>query len=182
MPATITRYTTTAITLHWLMALLIVATFSLGVTMTDIPGVTPTKLKYFNWHKWLGVTVLGFATVRAVWRLTHAAPSLPTSVPVWQRHISALTHGLLYLLIFAVPISGYLYSLASGFKVVYLGVLPLPVVMDASPALKPILLAVHYWLNVSLLVLVLLHVAAALKHHFWERDTVLLRMLPWRKS
>lgn len=180
MPASV-RYTATAIALHWLMAVLIVAAFLLGVTMTDIPGITPTKLKYFNWHKWLGVTVLGLAALRLLWRLTHAAPPLPAAVPGWQRRVSALTHLLLYLLIFAVPVSGYFYSLASGFKVVYLGLVPLPVLIGPDPELKTLLKAVHYWLNMGLAALVSLHVAAALKHHFLERDTVLLRMLPFTR-
>jgi cytochrome b561 len=182
MQANIERYSGGAILLHWLIALLIVGTFFLGVTMTDIPGVTPTKLKYFNWHKWLGVTVLGFAVLRALWRITHAAPPLPAGIPRWQHQVSAATHLLLYVFIFAVPLSGYFYSLAAGFKVVYLGMFPLPVLIDANPELKPVLKALHYWLNMSMAALVALHVAAAFKHHFIDRDDVLRRMLPILKK
>ena len=70
------RYTLTAIALHWLMAILIIAAFLLGLTMVDIPGLTPTKLKYFSWHKWLGVTVFGLACLRLLWALGHPAPAL----------------------------------------------------------------------------------------------------------
>lgn len=174
----IEKYTSTAIALHWLMAVLIVGTFFLGLTMADMPGITPTKLKYFNWHKWLGVTIFLLAVLRALWRLTHPAPPLPSGIPQWQKLVSAMTHSLLYVLIFAVPLSGYFYSLAAGFKVVYLGVLPLPVLMDANPELKPIFKEVHVWLNMGMAALVALHVGAALKHHFFDRDTVLRRMLP----
>jgi cytochrome b561 len=173
-----TRYTTTAIVLHWLMAILIVAAFALGVTMVDIPGLTPTKLKYFSWHKWLGITVLGLACARLAWRLTHRAPLYPISMPQWQQKAAGALHGLLYLLIFAVPLSGYFYSLSAGVPVVYLGIIPLPVLMDADPALKPILKQVHYALNVTLLAAFCLHLLAALKHHFIDRDGVLERMLP----
>lgn len=172
------RYTTTAIALHWLIALLIICSFSLGVTMVDIPGITPTKLKYFSWHKWIGITVFGLACARLIWRLTHPSPAYPCSMPAWQKKSAHLLHGLLYVLIFAVPVSGYFYSLAAGVPVVYLGVIPLPVFIEANHAWKPLLKEIHFALNMTLLPAVGLHVAAALKHHFIHRDGVLQRMLP----
>src|SRR3954447_20869397 len=99
------RYPKIAILLHWLIALLIVCAFALGVTMTDIPGITPTKLKYFSWHKWIGVTVLGLACARLSWRLTHAAPAYPDTMAAWQKKAASGLHHLLYILIFAVPVS-----------------------------------------------------------------------------
>ncbi len=164
--------------LHWLTALLIVSGFALGVTMVDIPGLTPTKLKYFSWHKWIGITVLGLACVRLLWRLTHPAPAYPDAMPAWQKKAASGLHHLLYVLIFAVPISGYFYSLAAGVPVVYLGVIPLPVLIESNQELKPILKTVHYILNMTLLAGVGLHVLAALKHHFIDRDGLLKRMLP----
>lgn len=175
-----TRYTRTAIALHWLIALLIIATFFLGLTMVDMPGITPTKLKYFNWHKWMGVTVLALAVLRLLWRLTHAAPSLPETMAKWQRLAAECGHLGLYALMFAVPLSGYFYSLAAGFKVVYLGLFPLPVLIDKNPDLKPILETLHQVLAWGLAALVTVHVLAALKHHFVDRDDILKRMLPWR--
>lgn len=172
------RYTKTAVLLHWLIALLVVAGFALGITMVDIPGLTPTKLKYFSWHKWLGVTVLGLACLRLLWRLTHPAPAYPQSMPEWQKKSAGALHGLLYFLIFAVPLSGYFYSLAAGVPVVYLGIVPLPVLIDADQELKPILKQVHYVLTMSLLASVVLHVLAALKHLLIDRDGVFKRMLP----
>jgi len=172
------KYTKTAIALHWMIALLIIAAFALGVIMTDIPGFTPAKLKYFSWHKWLGVTVLALAAVRLLWRLSHAAPALPAGMPDWQVKVSDLMHGALYLLMFAVPLTGYFYTLAAGVPVTYLGLLPLPVLIEPNPELKPLLKAVHYWLNMGMLGAVALHVAAALKHQFIDRDGVLKRMLP----
>jgi cytochrome b561 len=94
-----------------------------------------------------------------------------------QRAASGL-HWLMYFLIFAIPISGYFYSLAAGIPVVYLGVIPLPVLIDPNPQWKPVLKEVHYVLNMILLGGVIVHVAAALKHHFIDRDGVLKRMLP----
>src|SRR6476661_6165574 len=79
------RYTTTAIVFHWLIAVLIVGAFTLGLVMTDIPGFSPTKLRYYSWHKWAGVTVLLLAALRLLWRLTHRPPALPDAMPAWQR-------------------------------------------------------------------------------------------------
>jgi cytochrome b561 len=164
--------------LHWLIALLIVCAFALGVTMVDIPGITPAKLKYFSWHKWLGITVLGLACLRLLWRLTHTAPPYPAGMPVLQQRAASGLHALLYMLIFTVPVSGYFYSLAAGVPVVYLGVLPLPVLIEPNPEWKPILKQVHYSFNMTLLACVIVHVLAALKHQFIDRDGVLKRMLP----
>ncbi len=174
------RYTTTAMVFHWLIALLIIGAFSMGLVMTDIPGITPTKLKYYSWHKWAGVTILALATIRLLWRLTHPAPPYPATMPGWQKNTANGLHSLLYLLMFAVPLSGYLYTLSAGIPVVYFGLFQLPVIIEPDPELKPVLKAVHYWLNMTLAACVALHVAAALKHQFIDRDGVLKRMLPGR--
>ncbi len=171
------RYDLVAVSLHWLMAALIVAAFALGVVMVDIPGLTPTKLRYFSWHKWLGVTVLGMVALRLLWRLRHGTPR-PVEMPAWQKRAATLIHLMLYALMFAVPLSGYLYSLAAGVPVVYLGVLPLPVLIGPDPVLKPVLKEVHEVLVYTMLVFVLVHVAAAIKHQWVDRDGLLRRMLP----
>jgi cytochrome b561 len=164
--------------LHWLMAMLIVAGFALGVTMVDIPGLTPTKLKYYSWHKWLGVTVLALACARLLWRLFHPAPPHPATMPGWQKKAASASHTLLYLLMLAVPLSGYFYTLALGVPVVYLGLIELPVLIGRDPSLKPALQLLHYTLNMILLGVVGLHFIAALKHHFIDRDGIFKRILP----
>jgi cytochrome b561 len=172
------RYTHTAMLFHWLIAVLIIGTFTMGLVMTDIPGLTPTKLKYFSWHKWAGVTVLALAALRLLWRLQNGPPPYPAAMPAWQQTAAHRLHALLYILIFAVPLSGYLYTLAAGVPVVYFGLFKLPVLIGPNPALKPVLQAVHFWLNMILAGAVGLHVAAALKHQFVDRDGILKRMLP----
>jgi cytochrome b561 len=171
------RYTTPAIIFHWLVALMIIGAFSMGLVMTEM-SLSPTKLKYYSWHKWAGVTILAIATLRLLWRLSHPAPPYPASMPAWQKSGANVLHGLLYALMFAVPISGYFYTLSAGFPVVYFGLFELPVLIDKNEALKPILKGVHFWLNMTLASAVALHVAAALKHQFIDRDGVLKRMLP----
>lgn len=176
------RYTTTAIVLHWLIALLIVGTFTLGLVMTDIPGLTPAKLRYYSWHKWAGVTVLALAALRLLWRARRGAPAYPPSMPAWQQRAAHGLHALLYVLMVAVPVSGYFYTLAAGVPVVYLGLVKLPVLIAPDPALKPLLKALHYWLDMTLAGVVGLHVAAALKHLLLDRDGIMQRMLPFSTS
>ena len=176
------RYTTPAIVLHWLLAILIIGAFTMGLVMTDIPGLTPTKLKYYSWHKWAGVTVLGLATLRLLWRLANHPPAYADAMPDWQRGAAHGLHWLLYLLMFAVPLSGYFYSLASGIPVVYFGVVELPVLIGPDPALKAVLKGTHYWLNMLLAALVGLHVLAAFKHLVVDRDGVMQRMLPFPRT
>ena len=172
------RYTIPAIVLHWLIALLIIGTFTLGLVMTDIPGITPTKLKYFNWHKWAGVTVLALAALRLLWRLFRHPPAYADAMPAWQRGASHGLHWLLYLLMFAVPLSGYFYSLAVGVPVVFFGIVELPVLIGPDPVLKPVLKGLHYWLNMLMAACVGMHLAAALKHQFIDRHPIMRRMLP----
>ncbi|MES2296840.1 MAG: cytochrome b [Pseudomonadota bacterium] len=172
------RYTSTAIVLHWTIALLIVSGFTLGLIMTDMPGLTPTKLNYYAWHKWIGVTVLALAAVRLLWRLKNGAPAYPASMPAWQKQAAQGLHGMLYLLMFAVPLSGYFYTLAAGIPVVYLKLVKLPVLIDANPELKPVLKELHFWLVMTLAALVGAHAMAALKHLFVDRDGIMQRMLP----
>lgn len=172
------RYTKTAILLHWLMALLIVSGFALGLIMTEMHGISPTKLKYYSWHKWLGVTVFGLACVRLLWRQLNAPPPHSAGMPAWQKRAADGVHILLYVLLFALPVSGYLYSLAAGVPVVYLGLFPLPVLMAPNPEFKPILKELHFVLSMTLAAAVAVHALAALKHHFIDRDGVLKRMLP----
>ena len=172
-------YTRTAITLHWLVALLILATLPLGLAMTEL-ALSPLKLKLYAWHKWIGVTVFGLAVLRLAWRLAYPAPP-PAHMPAWQRRAAAVLHGLLYVLILVVPLSGWLMSSAKGFQTVYLGLLPIPDLLAKDEALGEVLQGVHAWLNYTLVALLVLHVAAALKHHLIDRDDVLARMLPGLK-
>ena len=172
-------YAKPAIAMHWIVALLIFAAFGLGLYMTDIPGFTPTKLKLFSYHKWIGITVLIFAVLRVLWRLTHPAPAPVPGMPKWQRAAAEAAHVGLYLLILAVPLTGYLLSVAAGVKVVYLGLWELPMPFDKSDALKDIFGMAHEWLNWTMAAIVVVHILAALKHHVVDRDGTLRRMMPF---
>ena len=177
-PSSDRRYGRVAIALHWLVAIAILGSFSVGLYMADLP-LSPQKLKLYSWHKWAGVTIFLFVVVRLGWRLLHRPPELPVGMPAWQHAVAAATHVLLYLLMFAVPITGWLMSSAKGFQTVYFGVLPLPDLLVKNEELGDLLKEVHTLLNFSMAALVLAHLGAALKHHFIDRDDVLARMLPF---
>lgn len=169
------RYTPPAVVLHWLIALLIFVAFPLGVYMHELP-LSPAKLQLYSYHKWIGITVLLLAGLRVGWRLAHPPPALPFPLPRWQRATSRAVHGLLYLLILAIPLSGWLMSSARGFQTVWFGVLPLPDLVAKDRALGEALGNVHGFLNYTMLVLVVLHVAAAARHHVQKGRTFLRRM------
>ncbi len=176
------RYDAIAIAFHWLLALAIAGSLGVGFYMSDLP-FSPQRLRLFNWHKWAGITILALSALRLLWRLAHPAPPLPAAVlaamPAWQRHAHHATHALLYAAFFAVPLSGWAYSSAAGFPVVWFGVWPLPdwVAVDkpfADALLKPL----HHALAFALAALVVLHVAAALKHQLVDRDGLFWRIWP----
>jgi cytochrome b561 len=172
-------YSRTARTLHWLAALLIVTGFALGLYMTDLE-FSPDKLRYYAWHKWLGITVFLLAVVRLAWRAAHPAPALPEAMPRWQRQAATAAHVLLYGLMLAIPVSGWIYSSATGVSVTYLNLVDLPNLVPKDREWAKTLLVVHQTLNYLLAAVVTVHVAAALKHHFLDRDDILARMLPGR--
>lgn len=173
-----TGYSTIAISLHWLVFALILANWTLGIYMVDLP-LSPQKLKAFSWHKWLGVTIFLIVAFRLAWRASHTPPPLPDSMTQWQRKASGLSHFLIYLLTVLIPLSGWLYSSASGVPTVYLGWLQLPDLVDKNKQIAALLKIVHISLNSGLFILVCAHVGAALKHHFLDRDELLARMLPF---
>ncbi|MFZ5566602.1 MAG: cytochrome b [Pseudomonadota bacterium] len=178
------RYTPTAIALHWLLALLLLGMFVVGLYMTSLP-FSPQRLRLYNWHKWAGIVVLTLSFLRLLWRLSHRPPALPDAVlavmPAWQRYAHHATHGALYVLFFAIPLLGWAYSSAAGFPIVVFGVLPLPDFMPVDKALAEALKPWHGYAAYALAALVVLHVAAALKHQFVDRDSLLTRMLPGRR-
>lgn len=170
------RYSIPAMMLHWLVALLIIANFSLGSYMPDLP-LSPQKLQLFSYHKWIGITILLLFFFRVAVRLKFKPPAL-LPAPAWQHKAADYTHGLLYLLMLAIPLTGWMMSSAKGFPVVYFGVLPLPDLVAKNKELGEFLKGVHWALNLGLFLLVGMHVAAALKHHLIDRDDTLRRMLP----
>jgi cytochrome b561 len=159
------------------MLALYATTIPLGLYMTELPlGIQ--KLKLYALHKSIGLTLLGLAVLRLGWRATERRPETPP-MPAWQRRGAAVTHGLLYALMFAVPITGWLFNSAAGFPLQWFGLANLPALGPADPSLKAIAHHLHVggvWL---LVVLAAIHAVAAIKHHFVDRDRTLALMVPW---
>ena len=173
------HYTRAAITLHWVGAGLILAGLVVGWTMTEMP-ISPQRLKVYNYHKWLGVTVLALALLRLVVRIARPPPAPPPMAP-WQRLAARGGHWMLYVLMLVVPLAGWVYSNAAGYPVVYLGKLPLPNLVGPDKGLAALWVEIHGSLAAALAVVAGLHVLAALQHHFIARDNTMRRMLTWRR-
>ena len=172
-----THYTATAKFFHWLMTVLLFGLLALGFYMSELP-FSPQKLQFYSWHKWAGVTAFLLVCLRLLWRLKNPPPPLPESMPKVMQSAAHAGHFALYVLMFAMPLSGWLMSSAKGFQTVYFGVLPIPDLIDKNKELGQLLGEVHETLAWLLIVLVAGHIAAALKHHFIDKDDVLIRMSP----
>jgi cytochrome b561 len=178
------RYTLTAVVLHWLLGAALLGMIAVGAYMSDLP-FSPQRLKLYNWHKWAGISILVLSALRLVWRLTHRPPALPLAVeaamPAWQRMAFHVTHHGLYALFFIVPLLGWAYTSAAGFSVVLFGVLPLPDFVPADKALAELIKPWHGASAFLMLGLIAAHVGAALKHQWIDRDGLIGRMLPFNR-
>jgi cytochrome b561 len=169
------RYTRTAIVLHWLIALLVIAQFAWGWWMQGIPKQPPgVRAEAFNLHKSVGLTILALMVVRILWRLGHRPPRLPP-MPPWQVWAARVTHGVLYAMLVIHPLAGYLGSEFSGYPVKYFG-MTLPSWAGKNVALKDLLSVVHLATSWVIAAAVALHLAGALKHAVLDRDGLLARM------
>jgi cytochrome b561 len=166
---------------HWLIMVLIVAIAIVGLTMDELPR-TPKYFWVYTAHKSLGLTVLALALLRLGWRLYAGAPPPVAGSPRWQERIASVTHWALYALLFAMPLSGWLYDSASGLRPLrWFGLAEVPKLVAPDSALADGAHDAHELLFLVLLGLVVLHAAAALYHHLFLRDATLQRMLPGRR-
>lgn len=162
--------------LHWLIVALLIAQYAVAWTMPDIHrGTVPDRL--INLHMSLGITVLVLAVLRLVWRLLYPVPLLSDNVPLWQQWAARTSHALLYLVLFAMPLLGWVAASGRGWTIDVWGT-SVPRLIAPAPGLAGTIGDYHTDLSYVLLALVALHVLAALYHHFWLRDRVFFRMLP----
>lgn len=175
------RYTRTARTLHWLLAVMLFGMFILGFYMEGLP-LSPNKLKLYSWHKWSGVTIFLLVLVRLAWRVTHRPPPLPAHMSPLTRFAAHAGHAALYVLMLAIPLSGWLMSSAMGIQTVWFGVVPLPDLVAKNQQLGDFFQATHVNLNLLFIAMLAGHIGMALKHHYIDRDGTMNRMLPGKQA
>ncbi|CAG9189235.1 Cytochrome b [Paraburkholderia sabiae] len=186
-PAHASRYTRTAMILHWLIAVLIIVNVVLGLSADSLPDdwVRPV----IDTHKSIGITVLGLALLRVLWRASHRPPALPREFPSWERMAAHVAHFLLYFLMIALPLSGWMHDsawkAAATHPMHLFGVIPFPrigLIMNLDPAVKEPLHdrfgMLHTYLGYALYALLAMHIGGALKHELLDRHSVIKRMVP----
>jgi cytochrome b561 len=172
-------YTPTQKGLHWLMAALIIGMVASGWIMADLL-TPPFKYQVYAIHKATGLLVLAFLGVRLFVRLTKGVPN-PLPAPKAQLVVADVTHGLIYALMFLMPLTGWLMSSAGGYPITFYGLFTVPPLMGENKVFGAAMNELHGLGMWAFIVLVTLHATAALKHHFVDKDATLVRMLPlWR--
>ncbi len=181
------KYTRTAMALHWLIALGMIINIILVWLVDSVPDGAVRPM--IDTHKSIGITVLGLGVLRLLWRLAHRPPPLPAHYPRWERHAAHAVHIMLYALIFALPISGWLHDsawkAAAENPMALFGLVPWPRIgfimaldPDTRETLHGLFGQIHSVFGYALYGLFALHVAGALKHEFWDKEPELRRMLP----
>jgi cytochrome b561 len=178
---TVNSYGSVAKFLHWLIFLLIATLLVIGFLMTGMEN-SPDKFKIYGIHKSVGIIVLLTVILRLLWKAINIYPPLPDTLSKWDKLAAHAGHALLYVLIIAMPLSGWLMSSASGFSVSVFGWFILPDLIAPDKELGKQLRDNHGWLAYAIIVMVSLHVIAALLHHFYFKNNVLRRMLPFAKA
>jgi len=176
---TVDRYGALAQLLHWTIVALIIVQFVLAAIADDLPAGLE-KLAVLARHKSVGITILGLAILRLIWRLFNPPPALPSPMAAWQRISARATHIALYALLFCQPLTGWLMSSAKNYPVSWFGLVALPDLIEPAENRFDLLHEAHEVGATLIIVLAVLHAPAALTHHFVDRDDVLRRMLPLR--
>jgi len=168
--------------LHWIIVLLIILQWVIAERASQLPPRSLAVLQALWWHKSFGITVLMLAIIRLAWRWMNPVPDLAAETRPWERVLARISHVLLYALIFAMPLTGWMMSSAHSYSVSWFGLFQLPDLVAPDPELSERLEALHHLLFNVLVAVAALHVAGALKHHFIDRNDVLRRMLPFARS
>jgi len=162
---------------HWLIVLLIISQWVIAERADELKGLA--KLEALAWHKSFGMTVLMLAVLRLLWRLMNQTPELATETKPWERMLANISHLLLYALIFAMPLTGWMMSSAKNYPVSWFKLFQFPDLVAPAEQTFHQMHDLHHLLFNVLVGVALLHVAGALKHHFIDRNDVLKRMLPF---
>ncbi|MBI3898338.1 MAG: cytochrome b [Gammaproteobacteria bacterium] len=176
-----TRYSWGAIAklLHWSMAALIFAQFALGWLAVSW-RLSPTKLDLYVWHKSLGILLLVLVVLRLLWRWLNPTPAAPAFAPRWEHAAASANHFLLYALMLALPVTGWIINSAANVPFRIFWQWPLPAIVAPDKALEHLAKQAHLTLFIAISIVLVLHIAAALRHHFVKHNDILLRMSPFR--
>jgi len=181
-----TRYGVISQALHWVIVALIITQYvlaklaeSAGHDKAAHPAAALQQLALLARHKSVGLTIFVLALLRLLWRWYSRPPPFPATMPRWQAIFAKLTHYAFYVLLLLLPMSGLVMSAASNYPVSYFGLFTIPNVVAPDETLKEIMKERHEMLFDILVIVAVMHVAAAFKHHFVDRDDVMRRMLPW---
>jgi cytochrome b561 len=174
------RYGAIALLLHWSMALLVIGLAALGLYMVTLPdvGFNTRKVTLVLYHKEFGVLAFALLATRLSWRLTHVLPRLVENMPDWQKIAARFVHLCFYGLLFALPMTGYLMSSAAGIPVSFFGLFMIPDFVHRNADLFQRYVTIHQWLGYVLILFIVVHAGAALRHHFAFKDDTLRKMLP----
>lgn len=171
------RYSSPAIVLHWITALLMAAVLLLPLYWEQLEG--PVKRDYVNLHKSIGVVIIVVAVIRLAWRFIDPPPELPAENAPWIRLSAMAGHVLLYVLMLGLPVLGVLFSWANGRPVPVFGLFEIPAPYEANKALGHTLEEIHVWVGLTALpAMILLHAVAAFWHHYVLKDGLLFRIIP----
>jgi cytochrome b561 len=171
------HYRAPAKMLHWLTALAVFSVVPLGLAMVSaIPG--PQQNQLYDLHRSFGALILTLTALRLLWRLYSPPPPAISDLPAWQRQAAQAIHAALYVLLFAVPLIGWVGTSAFGARIRIFGLFDLPMLVDKNRDLADVSLSVHVYLAFTLCALFFVHIAAAMHHHFVRKNGVLRRMLP----
>jgi cytochrome b561 len=182
---TATRYGAVSQAMHWLIVALILTQYTLATLAknagndTTHPAAALQQLALLARHKSVGLTIFALAVLRLLWRWYSPPPPFPATMARWQVNTARLTHYAFYLLLFLLPMSGLVMSAASNYPVSYFGLFTIPNVVAPDETLKDIMKERHVMLFNILVIVAIVHIVAAFKHHFVDRDDVMRRMLPW---
>jgi cytochrome b561 len=177
------RYGTVAMALHWLIAVAIIGMLAAGKYMHGLPDSDPNKFVLYQLHKSFGITILVLTVARVAWRFMHPVPPLPATMAPWERWAAHGSHFLLYALMLGLPLSGWLRVSTDrlGIPTLWFGLFEVPHFPLVSDTITHWMHEAHELMGNAMILLLIIHVGAALKHHFWDRDTVLKRMLPFTR-
>ena len=171
------QYGAVARALHWWSAALFFILFFLGLYMSDLDDKDPSRITLVQLHISLGILILGFTLVRIYWKIKEIQPTPPATMTPLQIKLAKSMYGMLYLLLLAIPIAGYVIVTADGHTPSFFGLFDLPNLISKNEALEDFAEDTHEFLAYTAITLVGGHILMALKHHFIEKDETLLQML-----